>query len=743
MTAFAYYLLKMTICSGVLFVYYHLSLRNKLFHQWNRFYLLAAVLISLLAPVLQVSILHSGSEESNKAIQVLQVIQSADGYLEEITIGGHRHISADQWLMMAYAIVSAILLISLLLALKKVFSIIRSHSVQWIEKIKFINTKVQGTPFSFFHFIFWNDKINLQTETGQQIFRHELVHVKEKHTLDKLFIQLILVFFWCNPFFWLIRRELKLIHEFIADQKAVGEHGTAALAAMILNTSYPSQFNAITNQFFQTSIKRRLAMLTKIQNPRINYLSRILALPILGITILAFTLRTRNVTTIPSVQLEKQVVVVIDAGHGLTNDGKHSGASEGNVYEDEITLAIANKIKELNTNEALKIVLTRPTEQIVDLHERVDIARENNADLFISLHVNVAVPNQNPDLRSPQSGNKGFEICVSNKDNRHQQQSELLGSALAQELKSVYFVNPSLLKRKVGIWVLDQNVCPAVLLECGFLTDKTDKAFITKSGNQTVIARKILAAIEKYAWNQQEIRKDKPDTVPSKNLDLSITKDNKQSPESTPLFILDDKEVSKEEALKTEPSTIESINVLKDEAATDKYGSKGENGVVEIKTKKQKSDKDISFQENGKTMATGTIKYNSETNEFRGKFNTVGDSQKDTVPKKEPVFKKVEIEASVNKEEWSHFLRKNLQPFIEEAAAKGIAPGTYTVKVRFIVKKDGSISDFEALNDPGYGLAENVLGIMKDSPKWYPAQQNNKPVNSYHTQPITFVVQEQ
>jgi protein TonB len=115
----------------------------------------------------------------------------------------------------------------------------------------------------------------------------------------------------------------------------------------------------------------------------------------------------------------------------------------------------------------------------------------------------------------------------------------------------------------------------------------------------------------------------------------------------------------------------------------------------------------------------------------------------DTVPKNEPIFTKVEVEASVNKEEWLSFLQKNLQPFIEDAASKGAKPGTYTVKVKFVVGKDGSISQSRALNNPGYGLAKKVVEIMKDSPKWNPAQQNHKPVTSYHTQPITFVIQEQ
>jgi N-acetylmuramoyl-L-alanine amidase len=375
MIAFAYYLLKVIICSGVLFLYYHIALRNKLFHQWNRFYLLISVFISLIAPLVQVSVMHQVSDEPNKAIRMLQVFQSADGYLEEITIRGRQGVTADQWLMIIYLVISVVLLVSVLLSLNKIFSIIKSHTVQWIEKIRFVNSNAKGTPFSFFNFIFWNKDIDLQTETGRQIFQHELVHVKEKHTLDKLVIQLVLIVFWCNPFFWLLRRELQLIHEFIADKKSVGERGTAALAAMILSSSYPAQFNSLTNHFFQTSIKRRLAMLTKIQNVKINYISRIPALPILAITILAFTLRTKTVN-VSSIKLDKQITVVIDAGHGINANGTHDGAREGKVYEDDITLAIAKKIQEINANDKIKIVLTRSSDENIDLHKRVDVAKK-------------------------------------------------------------------------------------------------------------------------------------------------------------------------------------------------------------------------------------------------------------------------------------------------------------------------------------------------------------------------------
>jgi N-acetylmuramoyl-L-alanine amidase len=746
MIAFAYYLLKVIICSGVLFLYYHVALRNKLFHQWNRFYLLASVFISLVAPIVQVSIMHQVSDEPNKGIQMLQVFQSADGYLEEITIRGRQGVTADQWLLIIYMVLSVTLLVSVLLSLNTIFSIIKSHTVQCIEKIRFVNSNAKGTPFSFFNFIFWNKDIDIQTETGQQIFQHELVHVKEKHTLDKLFVQLILIVFWCNPFFWFIRRELKLIHEFIADKKSVGERGAAALAAMILSSSYPVHFNSITNQFFQTSIKRRLAMLTKIQNVKTNYISRILALPILAITVLAFTLRTKTVNN-SSIRLDKTITVVIDAGHGVNANGTHDGAKQGNVYEDDITLAIAKKIQELNANEKIRIVLTRSSNNIVDLHKRVDIAKENHADLFISLHVNAADPTQNPDLSSNQSLNKGFEIYVSGKEPVYQLQSELLGSVLQQGLNTVYSTNQYLLKRKVGVWVLDRNVCPSVLIECGFLTDDKDREFITNDNNQAAVAQKILQAIERYALNQQLPQRVITDTTPQKqqNNEINQSSENLNSKLNTqkpPLFIVEGKEISKDEAYKIDRSAVESINVLKDKPAIDKYGKKGLSGVVEIKLKEQKSTKDIIFKEDRKPFATGKIKIDPATNTFDGTFNAINDEKKDTVPKTEPLFTKVEIEAAIDKEEWRQFLQKNLQPLIVDAASKGMEPGNYTVKIRFIVKTDGTISNVEALTDPGYRIAEKIVEAMKNSPKWMPGIQNGKPVNSFHTQPVTLVIEE-
>src|SRR5215213_951765 len=106
------------------------------------------------------------------------------------------------------------------------------------------------------------------------------------------------------------------------------------------------------------------------------------------------------------------------------------------------------------------------------------------------------------------------------------------------------------------------------------------------------------------------------------------------------------------------------------------------------------------------------------------------------------IFEKVEIEASVDPRQWRRHLESQLQRYIEDAASQGMNPGQYTVQVRFLVERDGSITDVKSLSDPGYGLGKGAEEVVRRGPRWSPGEQNGRKVRSYHTQPITFVVSE-
>ncbi|MEI9956813.1 MAG: N-acetylmuramoyl-L-alanine amidase [Ferruginibacter sp.] len=196
----------------------------------------------------------------------------------------------------------------------------------------------------------------METTTGNQIFKHELAHVQEGHTYDKLFINIILIFFWCNPFYWLYRKELNMIHEFIADKKAVEDSDTEAFAAMILQATYPQHRFQLTNNFFYSPIKRRLLMLTKNKNPKVNYFGRVMVLPLAILIFAAFTFKTKGRLDAASRYKGKKITVVIDAGHGGYDNGEK--AADGTLEKD-ITLALAKEIKALNDNNNIEIILTK------------------------------------------------------------------------------------------------------------------------------------------------------------------------------------------------------------------------------------------------------------------------------------------------------------------------------------------------------------------------------------------------
>lgn len=104
------------------------------------------------------------------------------------------------------------------------------------------------------------------------------------------------------------------------------------------------------------------------------------------------------------------------------------------------------------------------------------------------------------------------------------------------------------------------------------------------------------------------------------------------------------------------------------------------------------------------------------------------------------IFNSVEVEAAFpgGQAAWVKYLRNNLNANI---ANDNAAPaGTYKVIVRFIVSKDGLISDVVAETKLGYGMEDEAVKIIKKGPKWTPALQNGTNVNAYRRQPITFVV---
>jgi TonB-dependent SusC/RagA subfamily outer membrane receptor len=267
------YLLKTILISGLFVGYYWIALRNKKFHYYNRFYLLSASIISLIAPLLNFdwfSIEEPVLYGSYEVIQyVLPIKQSAYHYtwMDFVSIGS--------------VLIAISFLTMLLIQIIKIQNLKRKSQVTPMEGFDFVITKDENAPFSFLNNLFWKEAISLQDEGGQQIFKHEITHIRQRHTWDRIYCQIVASVFWLNPFNWIIQKELMTIHEFIADEEAVGNADVAAFAKMLLQTHYGNHFLNPSHQFFYSSIKRRLIMLTLATTTKYSYLRRVMVLPVL------------------------------------------------------------------------------------------------------------------------------------------------------------------------------------------------------------------------------------------------------------------------------------------------------------------------------------------------------------------------------------------------------------------------------------------------------------------------------
>jgi len=282
------YLIKVTLLSGLLYGYYCLALRNKPFHAYNRLYLLGTVLLSLLLPFIPIpeGLTWPGAPLPGPTgiLSALIPGNGEDPMVLTAAQGKTRVIGYGELLLPAiYLLGAALFLFNLLRGLFTILRLSARSPMTYREGIRCYLTEAPGTPFSFFNRIFWNSRLDPESEDGRQVFRHERVHIRERHTLDLLFLQLIRCCCWCNPFFHLILRELKTLHEFLADRHAVEGGDRHRYAELLVWQGYHPNPVALTHSFFNTHLKRRITMITSPNRKGSGTLVRVLALPMLAV----------------------------------------------------------------------------------------------------------------------------------------------------------------------------------------------------------------------------------------------------------------------------------------------------------------------------------------------------------------------------------------------------------------------------------------------------------------------------
>jgi len=288
------YLLEVTLYQFVLLAVYHVGFKRYTFFQVNRFFLLFSVAISFVLPFLSLP----------------ESVQSAPIMLPEIVLNSGIASPAEIverttqiWnLDIAFYVGLAIFASLLFYRLVKLYKLISSNPKQEKGNFTLVTLKNENEVFSWFNYVFAHtDKLSDET------LSHELVHIKNRHSIDILFLEIVQVILWFSPVVRWYKHELQLVHEYQADEHAVKE-SVSSYAKLLVNELFQVNELSMVHNFWKVNqIKSRIKMLKKMKTQKIKSLKYLLVLPLLAMFTLQYSCTRQEVDSNNSETFIKKV----------------------------------------------------------------------------------------------------------------------------------------------------------------------------------------------------------------------------------------------------------------------------------------------------------------------------------------------------------------------------------------------------------------------------------------------------
>ena len=330
------YLIKSMLCLVLLLLFHKLFLQQEVLHRFNRFYLLGAVIFSFLIPLYVVEVEPEEqiviSEPKAFESQVFQSEYEVPVDTFESPSVEVQESKAFPWsevLLGAYLLVSLIFLIRFFRNIRILFNQIHRNVTVTFKGYPVVLLEENTLPYSFLKFIFVSKNAYESGEFSEEIFQHELTHVKEGHSWDVLFIELLLIPFWFHPGLYFAKQSIRLNHEFIADQVALKSTSIQAYQRLLLSMTLTNPHNSLVSSLNFSLTKKRLEMMKKKSNPILKWVKIFILIPMLGVMVYLFS---EKVTAHQELEKVKKNELLssseIDQEFTLKSDGSF-------VYQDE------------------------------------------------------------------------------------------------------------------------------------------------------------------------------------------------------------------------------------------------------------------------------------------------------------------------------------------------------------------------------------------------------------------------
>jgi beta-lactamase regulating signal transducer with metallopeptidase domain len=306
------FLIKSTLSMAVLLAVYHLFLEREKMHRFNRFYLLGALVLSLVLPFITIEIIKEVAAEPMPQFS-------------EIPMNVPAPIITEQVNYLPYIIVGIYCIVTLLLLVRFGHNLL--HFKRQVRQSKTIAHEgavlvllVQKViPHTFLNYIFVSKDEHEQNTIEQELYTHELAHVRQRHSLDILFTEVLRTILWFNPLLYFYKKAIQLNHEFLADESVVNPANVTFYQKLLLQKAVPATTYQLASSLNFSVTKKRFKMMTKATPKRKALLLKLAALPVVAGLIYALCTETvaQNIVT---KELEVAAITLQNQGSKTANE---------------------------------------------------------------------------------------------------------------------------------------------------------------------------------------------------------------------------------------------------------------------------------------------------------------------------------------------------------------------------------------------------------------------------------------
>lgn len=540
------YILKSSLCLAAFYLFFKLMLSRETLYKFNRIVLLSLFAIALIIPFIHISFAKD-VPYSGLALNIDQLIAMA---ASEDNVAVAEKSSVDVWILgifIIYIVGVLFFFVRMAVSLARIIMTVKSSDTQRqsVEGVRLIIHKKDMAPFSWMKYIVISEKDFC--ESSREIITHELAHIEGKHSLDLILAEVITIMHWFNPAAYLLKQELRNIHEYQADE-AVIDKGIDAkqYQLLLIKKAVGDRLYTMANSFNHSKLKNRITMISKKKSNRMAAIKAMFVLPLSALAVVAFA----------SEKMTSGMEVI-------------SNAKITEIFaQDTIKKAAEVKVKsdKLVKSEEGIVKSERTYTITVNGDNQVEPSTSKVITYMVRDTVNVSIVGYD----TTKKGLRHDVISISDSDSKDTVRTFVTYvNDNNKEAQPLIIVDGKEVNAK-----LMKAIDPKAIESVSVLKDKTAIALYGEKGKNGVI---VITLKDQNSGSLDENTDKHKTTVRIRLADI---------PESEqPTYVVNGKVTNQKDVSAINPDQIKSISILKGDVAKEKYGDKVKNGVIEITLK--------------------------------------------------------------------------------------------------------------------------------------------------------------